>query len=248
MAGIVIIGATSSTGSCLAKILVDRGDRILLVGRSAEPLSSLADSLGQPCQAVELLTSETFDRAVEANLSVLGNIDGMVNCIGSLWLKPLALTSDEDFSAVLATNLQTSFSVVKVGAKYMRERGGSIVLISSVAASYGLRNHEAIAAAKSGVEGLMRSSAASLASAKIRVNCVAPGLTKTKMTKRLWENASAASASAEMHPLGCLGEPEHIASTIAFLLDPANYWITGQVFSVDGGLSRVQPTRKVVAS
>jgi len=115
--------------------------------------------------------------------------------------------------------------------------GGSVVLVSSAAARIGLANHEAIAAAKAGIEGLTRSAAATYASRGLRFNAVAPGLLKTGLTRRLWENESAAAASAAMHPLGRLGEPEDVAGLIAWLLDPVNTWITGQVIGVDGGLA-----------
>ena len=109
----------------------------------------------------------------------------------------------------------------------------------------GIANHEAIAAAKAGIEGLARSAAATYAGANIRFNVVSPGLVKTKLTKRIWEAPAMASASAELHALGRLGEPEQIASMIEWLIEPENHWITGQVIGVDGGLATVQPRRKV---
>ncbi len=123
----------------------------------------------------------------------------------------------------------------------MRSEGGSIVLVSSAAAQIGLANHEAIAAAKGGIAGLTLSAAASYAPSGVRVNAVAPGLVQTKLTERLTSSERAEEASRAMHALGRLGEPEDVASAIAFLLDPANSWITGQVIGVDGGLGSVRP-------
>jgi NAD(P)-dependent dehydrogenase (short-subunit alcohol dehydrogenase family) len=126
----------------------------------------------------------------------------------------------------------------------LRAQGGSVVLVSTAATRVGLANHEAIAAAKGGIEGLVRAAAATYASAGIRINAIAPGLVKTPMTQRLWEDPQIAQASVQMHALGRLGEPGDIARAIAFLVDPANSWITGQVLGVDGGLGSIVPRRR----
>jgi len=118
--------------------------------------------------------------------------------------------------------------------------GGSIVLCSSVAARRGLVNHEAIAAAKAGVEGLALAAAASYARFGIRVNCVAPGLTRTDLTRSLTQNETVAKMSAALHPLGRIGEPAEVASAICWLLDREQSWVTGQVIGIDGGLGHVQ--------
>ena len=122
--------------------------------------------------------------------------------------------------------------------------GGAIVLVSTAVARLGLANHEAIAAAKGGVEALTRSAAATYASAGIRVNAVAPGLVKSAMTRRLWEDRAAAEMSVQMHALGRLGEPGDVARVIQLLMDPQNDWITGQVIAIDGGLGSVLPRRR----
>jgi NAD(P)-dependent dehydrogenase (short-subunit alcohol dehydrogenase family) len=138
-------------------------------------------------------------------------------------------------------NLGTAFHLVRSGAKHLRARGGSLVLMSSAAASTGLPNHEAIAAAKAGVEGLARAAASSYAAAGIRVNAVAPGLVRTGLSERITSNPVTAKASEAMHPLGRLGEPEEVARVVDWLLGPESSWVTGQVIGVDGGLARVRP-------
>jgi NAD(P)-dependent dehydrogenase (short-subunit alcohol dehydrogenase family) len=122
----------------------------------------------------------------------------------------------------------------------MQGTGGSIVLCSSAVADIGMPNHEAIAAAKGAINSLARSAAATYASKKIRVNVVAPGLTKTPLTSRITGSEAAVKASLAMHPLGRLGESDDIARAISFFLDPENDWITGQVLAVDGGLSSLK--------
>jgi len=122
----------------------------------------------------------------------------------------------------------------------MMHNGGSIVLVSSAAARIGLPNHEATAAAKIGVIGLTLAAAASYGPRGIRVNCVAPGLVRTPLTARLTANEASLKASDAMHVLGRIGEPAEVAAALAWLLDPAQGWVTGQVLGVDGGLGSVR--------
>jgi NAD(P)-dependent dehydrogenase (short-subunit alcohol dehydrogenase family) len=155
-------------------------------------------------------------------------------------LKPAHLTSTADWNATLAANLSSAFGCVRAAGRLLKANGGSVVLVSSAAARVGLANHEAIAAAKAGVIGLMLSAAATYARQRIRFNAVAPGLVRTPLTKGLVSSELAEKASVAMHPLGRLGEPEDVARAIAWLLDPAQGWITAQVIGVDGGLADVR--------
>jgi len=111
------------------------------------------------------------------------------------------------------------------------------VLVSSAAARIGLANHEAIAAAKGAIEGLVRSAAATYAARAVRVNAVAPGLVRSRLTERIVNNDKALAASLALHPLGRVGEPGDVARAIAFLVDPAQSFLTGQILGVDGGLA-----------
>ena len=169
-----------------------------------------------------------------------GAIDGVVNCVGSVLLKPAHLTTPDEWNAAIATNLTSAFATVRGAFPLMRKQGGSIVLLSTAAARTGIPNHEAIAAAKAGVIGLMQSAAATYAARNIRMNAVAPGLIQTTLTERIWSNKTAAAASRGMHALGRLGTPADVASLIAWLLQEDNGWITGQVFGVDGGLATLR--------
>lgn len=242
---IAILGASGAIGSSLARILSASGRRVVLLGRNEEKLARLAEEISQPLAVVDMSTSQNLIDAITANLNPSETLSGIVNCIGSLWLKPIQFTADDDFRKVVDTNLFTAFATVKAAAKLMRENGGSVVLLSSAAAEIGLHHHESIGAAKAGIIGLARSAAASLSNYNVRVNCVCPGMTRTEMTRQIWENPTSEKASQEMHALGRIGEPAHIASMIQFLLDPTNDWITGQAISVDGGLSTIQPRRRM---
>ena len=154
-------------------------------------------------------------------------------------LKPAHLTTRAEWDAVIAQNLTTAFSTVRAAAPLM-PNGGSIVLVSTAAARVGLASHEAIAAAKAGVEGLVRSAAATYAAKGLRVNGVAPGLVETPLSERITRNEASRKASEAMHALGRLGTPEDVASAIVWLLDPAQSWVTGQIIGVDGGLGAVR--------
>lgn len=145
-----------------------------------------------------------------------------------------------EWRQTLSANLDTAFATVRAGSAAMMRSGGSIVLMSTAAASVGLANHEAIAAAKSGVEGLALSAAASYARRGIRVNVVAPGLVRTPLSEALTRSEATEKASVSMHALGRLGEPEDVARAIAWLLDSEQSWVTGQVLGVDGGLGSVR--------
>ncbi len=158
-------------------------------------------------------------------------------------LKAAHQTTDEEFLETLQQNLFTSFNLVRSAIPHMRKEGGSVVLLSSVAARMGLSNHEAIAAAKAAVEGLTLSSAATYAAYKIRFNAVAPGLVKTPLSSKLTSNEMVLKASTQMHPLQKIGEPKDVASAIRWFLSPEQSWITGQILGADGGLGSVKSNR-----
>ncbi len=239
---IAILGAYGGIGTALARQLTDRGYRLVLGGRDRDQLDSLATEIGGIAVEVD---GREFDQAQDfvSRAAEEGQLTGVVNCAGSVMLKPAHLTTRADYDATLDTNLTTAFALVRAAVKELRKEGGSIVLMSSAAANIGLANHEAIAAAKAGVAGLARSAAATYAGRNIRVNAVAPGLVATQATQRIVENEKALEASLRLHPLGRIAQPDQIANLIVWLLDSANDWMTGQVIQLDGGLSSLKVTR-----
>jgi len=237
----LIVGATGGIGSELSRRLVQAGHCVLLCGRSEPQLTTLGVELGQPTAVFDAQDWTATAKAVERFAAEVGALDGAANLAGSLLLKPAHLTTRDDWDQTVAQNLTTALGLVRAVAPVMRKTGGgSIVLMSSAAASIGLANHEAIAAVKAGIEGLVRSAAATYATALIRVNAVAPGLTQTQLTERVWSNQRGREASLAMHPLGRLGQPADIASAIAWLLSSEQTWVTGQTVVVDGGLSTLK--------
>ena len=234
---VLVIGGGGGIGAAVARMVVAGGGQVFLAGREEAKLAAVGGELRMPYGAVEAADPDAVDACADAAVAALGGLEGIVNCAGSLLLKPAHLTTTSEWQATLAANLSSAFGCVRAAGRLLKAAGGSVVLVSSAAARVGLANHEAIAAAKAGVIGLVLSAAATYAKQKIRFNAVAPGLVRTPLTKGLVASELAEKASVGMHPLGRLGEPEDVAQAIHFLLDPAQGWITGQVLGVDGGLA-----------
>ncbi len=237
----LVTGASGGIGSALAELLADRGAHVVAVARPSERLDALAAR--HSVVTADVTSPTEVDAAFARALELHGRLDGVAHCVGSVLLKPAHRTTDAEWRHTVATNLDSAFYVLRAATRVMQASGGSIVLVSTAAASIGLANHEAIAAAKAGLEGMGRSAAASYAARGVRVNVVAPGLVRTGLTRAITEHEPSAQASLGMHPLRRFGEPGDVARAIAFFLDPQNDWITGQVLAVDGGLSGVKLPR-----
>jgi len=237
----LVFAATSGIGTALARRLVSGGATLTITGRDGDRIAALARDVGAAYAVVDATDFDAVDRCVREAGERTGRLDGVINCAGSLLLKPAHLTKADEFAATIAASLTTAFAVTRAAARTLGELGGgSIALVSSAAARTGLANHEAIAAAKAGIIGLTLSAAATYAARNVRVNCVAPGLVRTPLTKRITGSPSAEQASIAMHALARLGEPDDVASALAWLVAPENAWVTGQVLGVDGGLGTVR--------
>ncbi len=224
---VVIIGAYGATGSALARRLALRGAKLVLAGRDLTKLQPLADELSALAVACDGTSFESVDACFAQAKQWAGRVDGAVSCVGSIVLKPAHQTSLDEWTQTLALNLTSAFTLVRAAAAVMRPTGGSIVLFGSAAGEVGMPNHEAIAAAKAGVAGLVRSAAATYASAS-----------------RITSNELSLKASVAMHPLGRIGKADDVAAAAAWLLGNDSSWVTGQMLGVDGGLAQLKTRPK----
>ncbi|MDB5643232.1 MAG: short chain dehydrogenase family protein [Hyphomicrobiales bacterium] len=240
MAKILIYGATGGIGEASARELHAQGQELHLVGRKSEAVQSLAGELGASYTVADLEDESAFARATE-EAAAGGALAGLVFAVGTINLKPIARLTRADFERDFLVNAVWAAQALQAAqaALVKNEGGASVVLFSSVAVSQGFTGHASIGMAKGAIEGLMRSLAAELAP-KVRVNCVAPSLTRTPLAEKLVANPQMADAIAAMHALPRLGEPEDIAQVVALLAGPRSTWITGQVIAVDGGRSTLR--------
>lgn len=223
----LVVGGTSGIGLALVRALVAQGHGVHVWARTPTRIDG--------AQVV------ANDAVVSLNVNSLPEqLDGFVYCPGSINLKPFHRLSADDFAHDWQVNVMGAVNCLQaVLPKLKKAEQASVVLFSTVAVGVGMPFHASIASAKGAVEGLTRSLAAEWAP-KIRVNAVAPSLTKTPLAEKLLATEEKVEAAAKRHPLQQVGSPEDIAAMATFLLSDESRWITGQVFHVDGGLSSVK--------
>jgi NAD(P)-dependent dehydrogenase (short-subunit alcohol dehydrogenase family) len=245
---ILIGGITGGIGSALARRLHTAGHTIAGFARDEAKLSELSNELGDfdysVCDATD---SGAVESSVSALHDKLGTIDAYVHAIGSIYLKPAHLTADEDWANTLNLNLNSAFYALRSVMKRMQKQpeGGSFLFYSTAAAQTGIANHEAIAAAKGGIEAMVRSAASTYSGRGVRVNAIAPSLTDTPLSKPIVGSEQALEISKKMHPLGTIGEADDVASLSEWMISDAAKFVTGQVYVMDGGLSKIVPKPKM---
>jgi NAD(P)-dependent dehydrogenase (short-subunit alcohol dehydrogenase family) len=230
----LIFGATGSIGSSLAEQLKNAGNDIHLIARNESEVSAIAYKLGCKFTVADVL-EDGFIEKVKADIN---DVKGIAYCIGSIDLKPLRMITEQDMNKCMKLNLYSAIEAIKGYQESLKKNKGSIVLFSTVAAQRGFTNHTIIASAKAAVEGLTVSLAAEFAP-NIRVNCVAPSLTKSKIAEPMLKNTTIAEGIAKAHPLKRLGEGKDSASLAKFLITEDSSWVTGQIIAVDGGRSKL---------
>jgi NAD(P)-dependent dehydrogenase (short-subunit alcohol dehydrogenase family) len=231
---VLIFGATGGIGSALARRLAAGGRRLFLTARDAARLEVLAGELDAGWVAGDVAEPAEIRRVVDMAAGG-GSLEGLVFAVGSIDLGPLMRLTEAQFARAFALNVTAPALAVQAAQRALSEgEGGAVVLYSSVAAGSGFRSHAVTGTVKAAVEGLARSLAAELAP-KVRVNAIAPTLTRTPLAAAFTGNAPLAEGIARQHPLGRLGEPDDLAGVAAMLLGPDGRFITGEVIRVDGG-------------
>ena len=233
---ILIFGATGSVGSSLTKLVKESSMDAHLIGKNEDEISNLKDQTGFSYSIADV-TDQNFIETIDKDLDGL-EISGIAYCVGSIDLKPLNLVSKKDYLKSFELNL---FPIVEIIKKYkdnLKKNKSSIVLFSTVAVKQGFPNHSIISPVKASLEGLTVSLAAELAP-NVRVNCIAPSLSKSKMAGKILSNPKIAEGIAKQHPLKRVGEGNDSAALARFLLSDESSWITGQIIGVDGGRSNV---------
>ena len=230
----LIFGATGSIGSSLAEQMVNSGFNIHLVGRSETETRDISEKLGCTFTIANVLENGFIEKVKND----IPEVKGVAYCVGSIDLKPLRMITEEDFNKCMKLNLYSAVEVIKVYQESLKKNKGSVVLFSTVAAQRGFTNHAIIASTKAAVEGLTVSLAAEFAP-NIRVNCIAPSLTNSKIAEPMLKNKALADGIAKAHPLKRLGEGKASAALAKFLITDDSSWVTGQIIAVDGGRSKL---------
>ena len=232
----LIFGATGSIGSNLAKLMVSRNQDVRLLGRDENGLKSLSSELDCKYSVVDVLNEQSIKNL--KNEFEGQDISGIAYCVGSIDLKPIRAVKKDDFIKCFDLNFFPIIETIKNFQDNLKKNKGSIVMFSTVAVQRGFTNHSIIASVKGAIEGLTVSLAAEFAP-NIRVNCIAPSLTKSKIAEPILKNKLIAEGVAKAHPMKRVGEGKDAAAMAQFLLSDDSSWITGQIIGVDGGRSKL---------
>ena len=238
MKKVVIFGATGGMGSAIASRLFDEGCELHLAGRNESQLKEMADKYDAGFSVGDVNDSALFDKIAE---DVGEELAGLVYAVGTMNLKSLQrLTPDEMLKDFRVNALGAAQAVQSLlPALKNNSESASVLFFSSIAVEQGFKMHASISMAKGAISGLTRALAAELAP-KVRVNAIAPSLTKTPLSEGMLSNEKMVEAIAKMHAMPRLGEPEDMAAMAAFLISEKSNWITGQIFGVDGGRSTLR--------
>jgi NAD(P)-dependent dehydrogenase (short-subunit alcohol dehydrogenase family) len=218
---VVVTGAASGLGLAIAQAAEAEGATITAIDRVAAPFAT-----SRICDVAD-------EDQVKRALSGLSRIDAVVNSAGIARRTKVDETDMADYDAVMAVNVRGTFLVSKYALPHMRAFGGSVVHLSSAAATTGTRNRAAYSASKGAIISLTRNMALDYAQDKVRVNCICPAFVNTPLLASMTPERRAKLTA--LHPLGRMGEPEDIAHMALFLISDQATWITGQAIGVDGG-------------
>jgi NAD(P)-dependent dehydrogenase (short-subunit alcohol dehydrogenase family) len=230
MSNFVIIGASSGIGLSLALNLSNKGHSVVGTYNLTTPPSSVA---------IQWVSLNILDENPDFSF-LPAKIDGLVYCPGAVNLRPFLRIKPEDFLVDYQLQVAGAIKAIQACLPIMKNsNAGSIVLFSTVAVQTGFNFHSMVSSSKGAIEGLTRALAAEFAP-KIRVNCIAPSITDTRLAGVLLNTPEKKEANAQRHPLKRIGQAEDLANVAAFLLSSKSNWITGQVIHADGGISSLR--------
>ncbi len=235
----IIIGATGGIGFEIVKDFASKGFNLICFSRNDNKLNQLKSEIGTQHLFINGDGRNFTDlkNAVNLGIEKFGKIDVLVHAIGSIVLKPLNSIDENTFRETLELNLVSPFFASKaVLPQMLKQNSGSCIFLSSVAGSKGLMNHEAISAAKGGLEAFVRSSAVTYAKKGIRFNAVALGLIETPLAEFLTKNELSLKASVSLHPMGRIGNVKDVIGGISYLASDESSWVTGTIIPIDGGM------------
>lgn len=241
----LITGSSGGLGQAMAKKLLNDDWELILVSRDAEKLKSIYGN-----QHTQIIADCASTAGVER---IFEEIDAktliptaLAHCVGSIRLGAMHRMQESDFIDCMTSNLYSAFYTLAAFVNHLKQStmAGSAVFVSSAAARIGTPNHEAIAAAKGGLESMVRSAAATYASASIRINAVAPGILDTEASAKVLSSELMREMAAKQYPLKGIGNAEDVADLMAWLLSDNASRVTGQIWSIDGGFSSIRPIVK----
>ena len=233
---ILIFGGTGAIGFSIAKKMNEEGYSPVIISRNKEDLINKAEIIGCEYETCDVLDSDQIEKVSK---KYNDEVVGLAYCVGSINLKPLRMSKNDDFIDSFKINTLGAINVIKSNLPSLTKNNGSILLFSTVAVQQGFTNHSIVSSSKGAIEGLTLSLAAEFAP-KIRVNCIAPSLTDSKMSQKMVSNETIKKAIENMHPIPKIGQGEDFGDLSSFLLSEKNSWITGQIFHIDGGRSTLR--------
>ncbi len=241
----LVTGASGGVGRAVVARLAAHGWQLIVTSRKVEHLVlAFGDQHLQVEADCSTVAGARQIMQAAQNHQMLPTV--LAHCVGNIRLGAMHRMSEEDFNDCLSANLVSAFHTLSAFVGGLREARspGAAVLVSSAAARIGTPNHEAVAAAKAGLEGLVRGAAATYAANGIRINAVAPGLMETPASAGIIASPAAREAAARQYPLSGIGSPDELAELLVWLLSDAASRVTGQIWSLDGGFSSIRPLVK----
>ena len=233
---IIIIGGSGSIGTSIAKEIKKEGFVPHLIGRNITSLKNVSEEFDCSYDVVDVTDSNKLSNCLN---SYEDNICGLAYCVGSINLKPLSRATENDYIESFKLNTIGAILATQSLQNNLKKNNGAILFFSTIAVKQGFTNHTIVSTSKGAIEGLTLSLAAELAP-DIRVNCIAPSLTESNMSKQILSNDNIKKAIENMHPIPKVGNADDYGKISAFLLGSNNKWITGQIIHIDGGRSTLR--------